>query len=218
MKKIIISALLLVFSIGLTGCAAVDNSIDDSVHKNNQNSITKVDREKPFKKIDVNVAIDNVKLNYGKHYKVSYHGSKKLLPKITNKNGLLTIVDKNFSNSNMKQILTIELPKKELKNINIFSQNGDVIIDSIKTYSGNTKSTNGDIKYLHLCSNKEFKINTQNGNIIVKDNNAKGYNLVASNGNIRFKGNTVDSPFKLNKKDKKLLSVYSENGNIDIEK
>lgn len=190
----------------------------------NRNKVNEKIAVQAFDKLDIDSSTD-VKLVTSDHYRVSYSGQEKLKPSVKVKNGTLSIASPKksvtingniFNIGELKQSLTIEMPKKELKYISIDTSNGDVSADDLKVQKGTIDTSNGDIKFKNLITKNGFEIDTSNGTVKVEKSNADGYDLSTSNGDIVLAGKKKSDEFWKNTDAKNVLNVDTSNGNIYV--
>lgn len=216
MRKMLI--LIIVVLIAAGGVYFMHNS-------NNENPINKNFSVESFDQIKVNNSVDNIRLVTGDHYSVSYTGQEKLEPSVKVKNGILTIDSPEksitingsiFNAKKLKQELTIEMPKKELKYLSIDTSNGNISTDHLEVQKGKIDTSNGSINIKNLVMKKNFEIDTSNGTVKVGKTNAAGYDLSTSNGHITVEGENKSDEFEMNTGAKNVLSIDTSNGNISV--
>lgn len=162
-----------------------------------------------FNKIEIDVSNADIKLKSGNKYKVIYKGKKQLKPKIKVDDDTLHINSANMSvniNGNifdlfnnrhaMVPLVTIVLPEKELKDLDVDNSNGNFTSDDVIINRAN--------------------IDLSNGNVRIKRSNAQGLDLATSNGYVSINGKKQGSDYSENTSAKKLIEVDNSNGNIEI--
>ena len=214
MKKFVALILGCITICGLYGCS-----------KNSSQIINKTFSLPAYNRIEIDSANDDIKIISGKHYRVRYVGQNKLKPTIKVKNGVLvidspkksTIINGNiFGSKNIKQTLTIEMPKKELKYLAVDTSNGDISVDYLEVQKGTSDTSNGNVNLKNLITKKDFEIDTSNGTVKVGKSNVEGYALSTSNGSIVVKGENKSDEFEKNTSAKNVLSIDTSNGNIYV--
>lgn len=183
-----------------------------------------------FKQIKINEQDDSIIFKTGSRYRVTYTGQEKLKPYIVVKNGILEINSPHKSvvingsifnlfgptHSLLGQVLTIELPKKELQRLDLSTANGKISADYLHVKTGEIESSNGKISIDHLETEKGFYVSLDNGMVQINHNNASGYDLSLDNGHINFTGQNKGSEYEHNSKSKNALTVEMSNGKIEV--
>lgn len=164
-----------------------------------------------FNKVDAELSNANIEIKSGKQYQVIYDGKTKLAPKIKVKNGTLYLESSGSSvniNGNIFDLfnkkhsvvplITIVLPKKELKDLSIDNSNGSFISKDIVISQADIDLSNGNVKIAHTT--------------------AQGYDLSTSNGYITVNGEKFSDEYSKNASANRVLDIQTSNGNIDIER
>lgn len=83
-------------------------------------------------------------------------------------------------------------------------------------HTGTITSDNGDVDFNSLFLKKKVKLSSDNGDINVDYCNAKGYKLSTDNGDVTFNDKDMDDSYNRNSSSEKLLSAYSDNGDVNV--
>lgn len=181
--------------------------------------------------------------------KIVYKGPKNAKPKVTLNSGKLSITQKEISKStNFKWIpfgffvtsgpstIIIYLPKKQLTNLKIAtddgdidgdgiinaqqihlkSDDGDVDLETIKAHSGSISTSDGDISLSHLISQTGFKVAADDGDIEIDHTNASGYKVSSDDGDLTVNGDDYDNHFYSKLNSKNVLIAHSDDGDLDL--
>lgn len=182
--------------------------IHDLNKSNSQSIVQNVLTRQKFDQISIDTNNLNIRIKKGDHYRVLFEGNQKLIPEVEVKEKRLIIKDKSGSiiiNGNLFDLLkkhalvpqmTIELPDKEIKKVNIDSSNGNIKVQNVAVNQG--------------------KIALSNGNVAVDHSLAEGYELDTANGNVVINGSNVGNYYKKNDHSRKILNVDNSNGDIVI--
>lgn len=177
-----------------------------------------------FNQVDIDDSINSVEFKRSDHYCVRYHGKKDWHPTVSVNHDILKVKSVNnivindafFNRKSNKQLLTIEMPEKELTSLKIDLSNGSVAADTLKVKEGSIDTSNGSIRINNLITVAGFKVDTSNGQVKVNHSNAKGYNLSTSNGEVIYNGKTEVHSYMKNKDVANVLNVNTSNGNIAV--
>lgn len=182
--------------------------IHDLNKSNSQSIVQNVLTRQKFDQISIDTNNLNIRIKKGDHYRVLFEGNQKLIPEVEVKEKRLIIKDKSGSiiiNGNLFDLLkkhslvpqmTIELPDKEIKKVNIDSSNSNIKVQNVAVNQG--------------------KIALSNGNVAVDHSLAEGYELDTANGNVVINGSNVGNYYKKNDHSRKILNVDNSNGDIVI--
>lgn len=174
-----------------------------------------------FDKVAVDIPTGHVFFKAGNRYHISYSGVEKVMPEVKVKNGELRIsspkrvVNVNLLNQ-LNSKIVIELPKKELEEVNIDSLNGNFSADYLSTKTGEINLSNGDIDIEELKVKSGISFDTSKGNIKIENSNASGYDLNTSLGKVIVAGKRQGDSFEANLDTKNVLEADTSLGNISI--
>ena len=240
MKKLLKTVIIGIFTVSIsTGCVRFSK-------ENLEKNVTKESSNKVFKKWIGEKGIDSIKISSIKNnVKVYYHDNETILIKGNFKGNYNYSTENNSLNINSTaeesddNSLTIYLPKKEYKSINIenkdatskifvnvenliISSNDEVVVDEAEI--GNLKITT-DNKKVQITKDtiKNAVIETKNNTkIIVDQTKVNSMNMLTESGDIfaKIKGNKQDYQINYSKntadsKDKQIIAV-SDKGKIEI--
>ncbi len=178
-----------------------------------------------FKNVKIDSTTDNVKFKIGDHYCVTYKGREDIKPVIVVRNETLSINSPSeniiingsiFDEKQEQQLLTIEMPEKELDSLSIDLSNGSISTDKLSVKNGNIDTSNGNVNIKNLLTKKEFQIDASNGNIRVEKANAKGYDFFTSNGRIFYKGKKITNSYNEDQTNVNTLKISTSNGDITV--
>ena len=240
MKKLLKTVIIGIFTVSIsTGCVRFSK-------ENLEKNVTKESSNKVFKKWIGEKGIDSIKISSIKNnVKVYYHDNETILIKGNFKGNYNYSTENNSLNINSTaeesddNSLTIYLPKKEYKSINIenkdatskifvnvenliISSNDEVVVDEAEI--GKLKITT-DNKKVQITKDtiKNAVIETKNNTkIIVDQTKVNTMNMLTESGDIfaKIKGNKQDYQINYSKntadsKDKQIIAV-SDKGKIEI--
>ena len=240
MKKLLKTVIIGIFTVSIsTGCVRFSK-------ENLEKNVTKESSNKVFKKWIGEKGIDSIKISSIKNnVKVYYHDNETILIKGNFKGNYNYSTENNSLNINSTaeesddNSLTIYLPKKEYKSINIenkdatskifvnvenliISSNDEVVVDEAEI--GKLKITT-DNKKVQITKDtiKNAVIETKNNTkIIVDQTKVNSMNMLTESGDIfaKIKGNKQDYQINYSKntadsKDKQIIAV-SDKGKIEI--
>ena len=240
MKKLLKTVIIGIFTVSIsTGCVRFSK-------ENLEKNVTKESSNKVFKKWIGEKGIDSIKISSIKNnVKVYYHDNETILIKGNFKGNYNYSTENNSLNINSTaeesddNSLTIYLPKKEYKSINIenkdatskifvnvenliISSNDEVVVDEAEI--GNLKITtdNKKVQITKDTINKAIIETKNNTKIIVDQTKVNSMNLITESGDIfaKIKGNKQDYQINYSKntddsKDKQITAV-SGKGKIEI--
>lgn len=211
-KIFLISAVIVIVLIGGTIFSKANQKII-----NQKASVSK------FNKVDVDITTGNVVLKIGSKYRIAYSGAEKTAPEIKVENNTLKIRSKqralHINFFNLKQLnsqIVIEMPKKELENLNINSSNGNFSAYYLDTKTGEVNLSNGNINLKELKTQKGINLDTSKGNIRIENSNASGYDLNTSLGKITVAGKKHSKSFELESNAQNVLEADTSLGNISV--
>lgn len=110
----------------------------------------------------------------------------------------------NFGSMN-QAVLTIHVPKRNSRNLELHTDNGDLDISTIEAYDFSAYTANGEIELENVYA-KFASVETANGEVSLNDVEAQGINAVSSNGNIHLANTTAFVN----------LTADTSNGSIDL--
>ena len=174
-----------------------------------------------FDKVVVDIPTGHVAFKVSNRYRVSYSGVEKVMPEVKVKNGELRIstpkrvVHVNLLNQ-LNSKIVIEIPKKELEEVNIDSSNGNFSADYLLTKTGEINLSNGDIDIEELKVKNGISFDTSKGNIKIENSNASGYDLNTFLGKVIVAGKRQGDSFEANLNTKNVLEADTSLGNISI--
>ena len=240
MKKLLKTVIIGIFTVSIsTGCVRFSK-------ENLEKNVTKESSNKVFKEWIGEKGIDSIKISSIKNnVKVYYHDNETILIKGNFKGNYNYSTENNSLNINSTaeesddNSLTIYLPKKEYKSINIenkdatskifvnvenliISSNDEVVVDEAEI--GNLKITtdNKKVQITKDTINKAIIETKNNTKIIVDQTKVNSMNLTTESGDIfaKIKGNKQDYQINYSKntdvsKDKQITAV-SGKGKIEI--
>ncbi len=152
-----------------------------------------------FDSIRLHLRAADLELKTGEDYCVTYQGPKQACPAFTVKDGVLTAAEpspeKNSLSSASRQTVTVTVPQDltQLKDLSLFSNNGDLTIDPGHTVTMNTLtlgSENGDLA-LYDCRGKMLTAKASNGDVDLETILFSNSDLESGNGDISL--TTADS-------------------------
>lgn len=100
--------------------------------------------------------------------------------------------------------------------VHLKSDDGDIAFDKLKAQTGSINSSDGDISLTHLITQTGFKISADDGNIDVDHTNASGYKVSSDDGDLTVNGQDYDDDFHSNLNSKNVLTVNTDDGDIDL--
>ena len=152
---------------------------------NNLQTTKKLDS---FTGIQIHLQNDDIELETGTEYKMTYTGPKNTAPTAETVDGTLTVSDSKNSSGRTGGILTITFPSdlKSLQDVSLDTVNGDICIepnDSITLKNLSLTSENGDLS-LEKCHGSVLKASADNGNIGMEDVSFEQSDLSSENGDL----------------------------------
>ena len=122
-KKFALIFMLLYLGLTLSAC-----SIIISNNNNNKPEIKTTISNQDFNQLEVSVTATDISVKYGDKYNVEYEGPKNLKPTVSRKNGSLTIKQSasGIHRINGDPTITITVPKRLLKSLNLSTDDGDI--------------------------------------------------------------------------------------------
>lgn len=225
-------------------------------HHSKSPHISQVISKQNFTFLKIDSVDSDIELRPSTKTEVVYKGPKNAKPDVSLNGETLSINQKEISKSTKfkwipfgfsitsgSSTIIIYLPKQQLTNLKIASDDGDIngsgIINAqrvhlnsddgdinlkiLKVQSGSIASSDGDISITHLTSQNGFKLSADDGDIDIDHCNANGYNASTDDGDLTINGNKYDSDdandgesyqHKLNSNN--VLVAHSDDGDIDI--
>lgn len=242
-RKTIFFILLSMVALTLSGCVNV------ITNRHAGPVIKKTLPQKEFSNVNVSSDISDIELHIGKKYRVVYNGPKKLMPNITNNNGNLVIKNPSMStfignitiNSKSDPTVMIYMPKKELnnlrmtsedgdidlygnihaKNAHLTSDDGDITTDTLATDSVYLHSDDGDITIAKLLTRHGAEATSDDGDVEIKSSNATGYHLSSDDGDVTFRGHDEDDDddggyYRSHLSSSNVLTAHSDDGDVTV--
>ncbi|RVU71461.1 MULTISPECIES: DUF4097 family beta strand repeat-containing protein [Lactobacillus] len=238
-KRILLITLLLTLTFTLTGCR-----LGLHPHTNAGPTIYRTLTKQNFNEIDANVSLLDFKLKPSDTSKVVFHGGKKLTPQVKVKNGKLIIREKHHFlitiNDNQENLLTIYLPRQQLKRIaidtsdgditsngkiaanklDLSSDDGDITADFLQVNKGSVSSDDGDLQINRLRSTAGFKADSDDGDITINNSNATGFDLSSDDGDVTCRGHNYDDDaggsYQHHRRSKNVLIAHSDDGDVEV--
>lgn len=235
--------LLAMIALTLSGCVNV------ITNKSSGPVIKKTLPQKEFSNLNVSSDISDIELHIGKNYRVVYNGPKKFMPNITNNNGnlsiknarMVTLIGDITINSKNDPTVIIYMPKKELNNLKMTSDDGDIdLYDNIRAKNAHLTSDDGDITtdtlvadsaYLHsddgdvtiakLLTRHGAEATSDDGDVEIKSSNATGYHLSSDDGDVTFRGHDEDDDddggyYRSHLSSSNVLTVHNDDGDVTV--
>lgn len=222
MKKKMIIFIVIIILLGICGVNAIK--------RKNTTPMERTFSTRPFNQIQIDDQADDITFKTGNKYQVIYTGRKNLKPHVAVKKSVLNIESQHgkivfngsffnlfgASHSLLGQSITIEMPKKELKKLNLQAQNGKISAEYLNVRRGKIESSNGKIDINNLITKKGLYISLDNGAVQINHNNASGYDLSLDNGHINFAGKNKGDEYEHDSSSKNVLTIELTNGKIDV--
>ncbi len=206
--------MLLYLGLTLSAC-----SIIISNNNNNKPEIKTTISNQGFNQLEVSATATDISVKYGDKYNVEYEGPKNLKPTVSRKNGSLTIKQSasGIHRINGDPTITITVPKRLLKSLNLSTDDGDIEVENISTTNPISLNTDdGDIDINNLKS-PSGKIDTSNGDITINKLNSKNvFKINTDDGDIKVKGDSSSDTFTQNKNSTNVLTASTQDGDIKI--
>ena len=153
--------------------------------KNNTQTTKKLES---FTGLQISLQNDDIELETGKGYEMTYVGPKDAVPTTETANGTLTVSDSKNRSGGTGGILTITLPSdlKSLQDVSLDTANGDICIepnDTITVKNLSLTSENGDLS-LEKCHGSVLKASADNGDIGMEHVSFEQSDLSSENGDL----------------------------------
>ena len=195
-----------------------------------------------IKKLDIDAALLNIKIEEGKEYKVEYKGDENFRPVFDyneNTGALLIKQNQKVKKANLKtdNKLTIEIPRDNemdsfivelaigdlnvddivAKEISLTGNMGNIEVNKCSSEKISIEANMGDVE-ISKCDATDLDITNSMGNVdITLEEDVKDYSVEvsASLGDVRIGKEKVDSSYKQTG-DKGTIKVECNLGNVDI--
>ncbi len=153
--------------------------------KNNSQTTQKL---APFTGLQVHLQNDDIQIETGTEYKMTYAGPKDAVPSAKTADGILTVSNSGNRSDRTGGILTVTVPSalKSLEDVSLDTSNGDICIgpnDTITVKNLTLTSENGDLS-LEKCHGSVLKASADNGNIGMEHVSFEQSDLSSENGDL----------------------------------
>lgn len=240
MKKLLKTVIIGIFTVSIsTGCVRFSK-------ENPEKNVTKESSNKVFKEWIGEKGIDSIKINTMKNnVKIYYHDNETILIKGNFKGNYNYSIENNSLNINSTaeesddNSLTIYLPKKEYKSINIenkdatskifvnvenliISSNDEVVVDGAEVGNLKLSTDNKKVQITKDIINKAVIETKNNTKIIVDQTKVNSMNMLTESGDIfaKIKGNKQDYQINYSKNTtaakERQITAISNKGKIEI--
>ena len=240
MKKLLKTVIIGIFTVSIsTGCVRFSK-------ENPEKNVTKESSNKVFKEWIGEKGIDSIKINTMKNnVKIYYHDNETILIKGNFKGNYNYSIENNSLNINSTaeesddNSLTIYLPKKEYKSINIenkdatskifvnvenliISSNDEVVVDEAEIGNLKIATDNKKVQITKDTINKAIIETKNNTKIIVDQTKVNSMNITTESGDIfaKIKGNKQDYQINYSKNTtaakERQITAISNKGKIEI--
>lgn len=223
---------------GLTILSLCACENDDGHESNNGNltrtSITRNYKVKSFNNISGDIDNSDLLIKKGSDFKVTYHGSKNMAPKVSVKNNQLNIKQTSSGGDSDDAITTVTVKQGNLNRIQTHVYDGDIELNNLilndkliaSTSDGDIElrklslknkgtitTSDGDIELINVSLNKGLSIKTSDGDITGHDVDASGYTAKALDGDISLFGKSRSTYGNINSN---ALKISTDSGDIRI--
>lgn len=153
--------------------------------KNNTETTKKLES---FTGLQIHLQNDDIQIETGTEYKMTYTGPKDAVPTAETADGILTVRNSGNRSDRTGGILTVTVPSdlKALQDVSLDTSNGDICIepnDTITVKNLTLTSENGDLS-LEKCHGSVLKASTGNGNIGMEHVSFEQSDLSSENGDL----------------------------------
>lgn len=193
-----------------------------------------------FDRLNINVDNADVMVKAGKHYQVSFTGSKKIRPTVDIKNSQLTVSQSGkitkFNNYREHQIVItvpadkqlsgrihikngdLDISRAMLKDTTIKSDNGDVEFHNVTLNGGQTTLYNGDFEGHRLTLQSDYRVENNNGDNEATKVREAGFILRNESGSNELFGKEHNGgQQKRNQSAAHVLTLVNHNGDNEVE-
>lgn len=200
MKKIGLMMLGITGCFVLAGCQSWGNSSYEEKQYENTGNVQSLEINDDNMKINV-VGVDDdqpLTINYHESeyetYKISEQGNKVSMKKQNRSRGWNIF---SFFNWNFDDIeLTVEVPEDQLKNLNITTKNGKIVVEGLTVKESRLKTTNGSLLVEDFRATDILKLETTNGKVELSDVQVKEGQIETTNAKINFDQLVIEDSFK----------------------
>ena len=152
------------------------------------NNLQTTKKLESFTGLQIHLQNDDIELETGTEYKMTYTGPKDAAPTAETVDGTLTVSDSKNSSGRTGGILTITFPSnlKSLQDVSLDTVNGDICIepnDTITLKNLSLTSENGDLS-LEKCHGSVLKASADNGDIGMEHVSFEQSDLSSENGDL----------------------------------
>ncbi|MGZ1836624.1 DUF4097 family beta strand repeat-containing protein [Staphylococcus argenteus] len=211
MKKLFFIGLI-VFVVFFTAATIIWFTYDKNKYGTKQ--YDKTFKDNAFNRVAINLDSTELRMKHGKQFRVKYEGDNDVLIDVDDKTLKISdkrsktrgyAIDMNPFHEN-KKTLTLEMPDKMIKRLNIISGAGGVNIKGVNLDNTNIQSINGEVSITdtHIDS---LDSKTNNSPTYISDSHINNSNIKVSIGMLRVENSHISNSIFLN-----------DNGDIDFEK
>lgn len=216
----------------LSLCACENDDGHESSNGNlTRNSITRNYKVKSFNNISGD---SDLIIKKGSDFKITYHGSKNMAPKVSVKNNQLSIKQTSSGGDSDDAVTTVTVKQGNLNRIQTHIYDGDIELNNLifndklvaSTSDGDVElrklslknkgtitTSDGDVELINVYLNKGLSIKTSDGDITGHNVDASGYTAKALDGDISLFSKSRSTYGNVNSN---ALKISTDSGDIRI--
>ena len=179
--------------------------------------------------LDIDMSSEDVFIYLGNENSVHYIAYDDKIPEISEKGGKLTVREPHSKswfhfNRNADTRVEITIDKEELRDSEISSSSGDIVIRGVN-FGGKVKASSGDISISRTSNTKDIQLETSSGEIFIEECKFGSLVSTQSSGDITINDIKADSisletssgEIKTEDTDTDSLKLKASSGDVSVE-